>query len=531
MNQQRAIRLCAIFMFSLLLFIPTYLFAALIDDGSFESAPSTWSQFFKTPCAVNGIGDWSAVDGAPPNFDGSRSLWLGGRCNITNIQRANGASKEITLAPEAALLSFWFNPIKTEGNPQNSDTAVVSLNSTAVWQLDLNGNTIPSGWNNAVVDITQFAGQTATLVLEIDQDFDNDTANIFFDYIEVLHPALQVSQVITPAEVAVGDNFTIQITLENSGDTILENITTTSTSFTNCNRAAGSITSLAPGETTSYVCAFANATANLANTITAQATASVLNFAVTDSDTLSDFVVNPLLALTATPNTFTVSSGEEVSFDLQASNNGNQTLNNLRVTSAQLPGCNLFLNSLAMGNTAVIHCTYAPTEDETLTFTATALEPQTNRELTAETAVSINILPTDPPAIPITSLFLPIVTNNLINHNQYGEPNNSCAEAFPIALNQSHQFLAEDKYDWYKFTLSTNSDLEIMLTNFAPVAGQMTVWRGNCESLTFIGQNGDFSSTKHIDLANQPAGSYYIWIINDGATNSTNLYTLTAATP
>ena len=93
------------------------LFAELINDGSFEADPesSTWEEFNSTPCNPTGIGDWSSFENAPENFDGQQSLWVGGTCGGIFV-RNNGARQSISLEENAALLSFWFNPVKI--NPE-----------------------------------------------------------------------------------------------------------------------------------------------------------------------------------------------------------------------------------------------------------------------------------------------------------------------------------------------------------------------------------------------------------------------------
>lgn len=160
-----------------------------------------------------------------------------------------------------------------------------------------------------------------------------------------------------------------------------------------------------------------------------------------------------------------------------------------------------------------------------------AVEPLTNTDLVVETGVTIKVEPVDPPTISTHSLYLPVVTNNVTTRNSGGRTQQQLCPSFPISLNQSAQFLAEDTHDWYGFTLNSSGSLTISLTNFAPIAGQITVWRGSCGSLTFLGQNGDFATTKVINLGNQPPGNYFVWVINDGPTNTNQKYTLIAFEP
>lgn len=128
--------------------------------------------------------------------------------------------------------------------------------------------------------------------------------------------------------------------------------------------------------------------------------------------------------------------------------------------------------------------------------------------------------------VSINSLYLPFISSNTSNWNNDGEPNNNCQEAFPISTNQPYQFLAQDVDDWYIFHTNTTGDITVELTNFTPIAGQIVLWAGACQSASFLGHNGDFSTTKIIQAANQPAGNYIVRVINDGPLNNTNPYSL-----
>jgi len=126
----------------------------------------------------------------------------------------------------------------------------------------------------------------------------------------------------------------------------------------------------------------------------------------------------------------------------------------------------------------------------------------------------------------INILYLPVIMVNTTNRDSDGEPNNNCQEAFPISTNQPYQFLAQDVDDWYIFHTNTAGDITVELTNFVPIAGQIVLWAGPCQSASFLDHNGDFSTTKIIRVNNQPAGDYIIRIINDGPLNNSNPYSL-----
>lgn len=513
----------------LFLFITPLLFALLINDGSFENQPSDWQEYYNTSCNAISIGDWSTVIGAPPPFDGQQTFWAGGACQ-NGVVANNGARQNITLQPDAALLSFWYNPIKG-ADPQNNDQAVVSFDDTPIWILNVDGITSPTGWNNAIVDISQFADQTGSLSFEMQQNNDSAIAHVFFDYVEIFHPSIVISQVISPEAMLPNSNFSVQITIENSGDTVLENISVSNSTFPSCDRSAGILPDLDLGESLTYNCNVANAVQGMENTAFVSATTTDIAYVVEASHDVSPLIVNPLLLLTVDPADVSITEGESILFSLTLSNNGNSILTNIQIASAEAAGCNLTLGSLGINQTAAFNCSYTPLASETITFNATAMESLTSTEVSSETAVSIELLPIVPPTVPIFTQFIPMIANNFINHSALGEPNNSCPETFPLSLNQPANFLAEDIDDWYQFQVNANGDLEIEITNFVPIAGQITLWRGTCNNLVLIGQNGDFATEKSISVSNQPAGIYQIWIINDGPINTTDLYTLSINTP
>jgi hypothetical protein len=112
-------------------------------------------------------------------------------------------------------------------------------------------------------------------------------------------------------------------------------------------------------------------------------------------------------------------------------------------------------------------------------------------------------------------------------YNQFGEDNDGCGSAYPIPVNSAEQFLAEDKDDWYRAIVSSGGSLTVSLTQFVPQAGQLAVFRGDtCSTAIFLGSNGSTGTTKVVDLGSQPAGTYFIYVSNDGQLNGTDFYTL-----
>ena len=134
----------------------------------------------------------------------------------------------------------------------------------------------------------------------------------------------------------------------------------------------------------------------------------------------------------------------------------------------------------------------------------------------ANRTVVINV--TEPP---IFLIYVPVLLNNY----RADEPNDNCAESYAIKTGATYSFLPEDGEDWYKFTLTSNGNISVVLSNYQ-VDGQIVAYRGSCGSLQFIQNNGNFSSTKILNLGNLPAGTYFIRVVTDPPYNNTLSYNL-----
>ena len=240
----------------LLLVITPQLFASLLNDGSFENNPSDWEEYYNTTCNAISIGDWSSIHGDPP--DGQQTFWAGGICQ-NGVLANNGIQQNITFQSDAALLSFWYYPQNALPSTENNDLAIISFDDTTIWELQVDGLTPLPSWNNALIDITQFADQTGNLSIEMQQNSDPAYAEVFFDFLEILHPSITVSQLISPEAMLLNSDFSVEVTVTNSGDTFLSNISVTNDLFLDCDRAVGILPNLDVGESVTYSCDVTNA--------------------------------------------------------------------------------------------------------------------------------------------------------------------------------------------------------------------------------------------------------------------------------
>jgi hypothetical protein len=96
-----------------------------------------------------------------------------------------------------------------------------------------------------------------------------------------------------------------------------------------------------------------------------------------------------------------------------------------------------------------------------------------------------------------------------------------------IAPNSDYYFLPDDEKDWYRFTLEESAQVQIRIREWT-ATGQVVVYRGVCNPLTFIQNNGDngIVPNRTLNLGAQPAGTYFIWVLSDGQRSVTKPYVL-----
>ncbi len=128
---------------------------------------------------------------------------------------------------------------------------------------------------------------------------------------------------------------------------------------------------------------------------------------------------------------------------------------------------------------------------------------------------------------PTARMLLPLVSR------RGEEPNDTCAEAYPLLLNRHETFLPDDAMDWFTFDLAAAAEVTVELRGFSPGRGQLNVAAGQgCQQLQLIGTSGAPTPDKTVSLGRQEAGRYYIRIIADGPLSQTTVYNLfVRATP
>jgi hypothetical protein len=97
-------------------------------------------------------------------------------------------------------------------------------------------------------------------------------------------PKIKITKGPNNQKVAVNGTATFAITLKDSGKTDLIEVTVTDLKTPTCSRASGTLGTLHPGDSTSYICTLSSVQSGFTNTASVSAMATPNNELVTDSD-------------------------------------------------------------------------------------------------------------------------------------------------------------------------------------------------------------------------------------------------------
>ena len=194
------------------------------------------------------------------------------------------------------------------------------------------------------------------------------------------------------------------------------------------------------------------------------------------------------------------------------------------------PSSATFTPSPTASHTAPPTGTTMPSETPTLTPppTGTAMPSETPTLTPSPTATSVDATATpNHTATPLPNfirhVYFPAICINC--GRAPGEPNDSCMSAHAMQPDTLYNFYADDGHDWYRFNLASPGEVEIRVSNFVPLAGQVAAYNGDgCESAHFLQNYGKPTLEKILYLGPQPAGTYFVYISNDGNVNTTDAY-------
>jgi uncharacterized repeat protein (TIGR01451 family) len=223
--------------------------------------------------------------------------------------------------------------------------------------------------------------------------------------VAVLLPAITIAKTPDQQVVMLGAAATFNITVTNSGQVTLTNVTVTDAEAPGCARTQADIAglaSMAPGASVSYTCTRANVQASFTNVAVATGTPP-FGANVTDDDdaVVTVQVPHPAISIIKNPKSQTVTSGGTATFEITVTNTGDVPLTNVTVTDALAPDCNRSLGTLQPGQSAPPYTCTRP--NVTLSFDNVAIATGTPPVGPAVTA-------TDTAPVTVTAPFTPPTT-------------------------------------------------------------------------------------------------------------------------
>ncbi|WP_326567204.1 hypothetical protein VSH64_35975 [Amycolatopsis rhabdoformis] len=208
-------------------------------------------------------------------------------------------------------------------------------------------------------------------------------------HLDVIHPAVAITQAVAPQQVREGDRVTFTITVRNSGDVALTKLSIVDEKTPACARADG--TTLAPGATDQYTCTTKAGPDGYTNLAKVTGT-DPLGGTVTATAGAAFTVLHPGLSLSRTVHGGPFRAGDAVTTTLTVTNTGDSPVTAITITDATIPACAKTFATLAPGAKQSYDCTApAPADDTVLTAHAIG-RPTTGPALTATADATIDVI-------------------------------------------------------------------------------------------------------------------------------------------
>lgn len=213
--------------------------------------------------------------------------------------------------------------------------------------------------------------------------------------IDVIHPAVMISRTVDPKTVRPGDTVTSTITVTNTGDSVLREVSVADPGAPACAKTLGS---LEPRATQTYTCSESASPEDF--TATAKVTATdATNRPVTATAGEPVDVIHPAITITDDATPAKVRPGDTVTFTLVVANTGDVPLTDVSIADSRTPACAQAIGTLLPGALQHHSCTVnAGTDNFVSSATAIGTDP-TNRKVTATDDASYAVLH---PALAIT---------------------------------------------------------------------------------------------------------------------------------
>ncbi|WP_329053745.1 hypothetical protein OG738_12350 [Amycolatopsis sp. NBC_01488] len=206
--------------------------------------------------------------------------------------------------------------------------------------------------------------------------------------VDVIHPAVAVSRSVDPRTVRAGDTVTSTITVTNTGDSVLRDVSVADPGAPACAKSLGS---LEPRATQHYSCTQVAGEADFTATAAVTAT-DATNRPVTATAGEPVDVIHPAVTITNDATPAQVRQGDTVTFTLVVANTGDVPLTDVSIADSRTPACAQSIGTLPPGALQHHSCTVnAGTDNFVSSATATGTDP-TNRQVSATDDASYTVV-------------------------------------------------------------------------------------------------------------------------------------------
>jgi archaellum component FlaG (FlaF/FlaG flagellin family) len=188
--------------------------------------------------------------------------------------------------------------------------------------------------------------------------------------VDVIHPAVPVTNDAAPAQVRQGDTVTLSIVVANTGDVPLTDVSVVDSRTPACAQTIGT---LPPGASQRHSCTVNAGTDNFVSSATATGT-DPTNRQVSATDDASYTVLHPALEIAKAVNGGPFREGDTVPFTVTVTNTGDVPLTAVKITGE--PACAKTFDKLEAHEAQKYDCTTkAPKDDVVSAAEATAAAP------------------------------------------------------------------------------------------------------------------------------------------------------------
>ncbi|WIY04620.1 hypothetical protein QRX60_12505 [Amycolatopsis mongoliensis] len=214
-------------------------------------------------------------------------------------------------------------------------------------------------------------------------------------HVDVVHPAVTIARTVEPKVVRPGDTITSAITVTNTGDSVLRDVSVADPGAPACAKSLGS---LEPRATQDYSCTQVAGEADFTATAAVTAT-DATNRPVTATAGEPVDVIHPAVTITNDATPAQVRQGDTVTFTLVVTNTGDVPLTDVSIADSRTPACAQSIGTLPPGALQHHSCTVnAGTDSFVSSATATGTDP-TNRQVSATDEAAYTVLH---PALSVT---------------------------------------------------------------------------------------------------------------------------------